>query len=270
MKLILMGTNDFVVPVFDNLANKHDIIAVFTRAPKPMGRKHILTPSPVHVWAQSRGLNVYTSIQEFDSIAQRPDMIVVISYGVILRDNVLNAAPCINIHPSSLPKYRGPSPIRTAILNGDENMDVCLMQVTSELDAGDVYMRENINIDVNDTNETVENKVSVVATEMLDRYLKNPSDFPPVAQNGEPSFTRKFEGSDEIIDWKKTPQQIHNQIRALGCGRTKINGVDVKILETRIENGELKILKIQPSGKNPMDWKSFINGLRGAEIKYGE
>ncbi len=270
MKLILMGTNDFVVPVFDDLANKHDVIAVFTRAPKPMGRKHILTPSPVHQWADGRGLKVYTSIKEFDSVSDKPDMIVVFSYGVILRDNVLNAAPCINIHPSSLPKYRGPSPIRTAILNGDKNMDVCLMAMTAEMDAGDIYMRKNIEIADNDTNEIVEKKVSDVAIKMLDEYMSKPADFAAIPQVGEPTFTRKFEGADEIIDWNKLPIQIHNQVRALGCGRTKINGIDVKILKTKIENNELRIVKIQPSGKNPMDWKSFLNGLRGADIKYGE
>ena len=265
-----MGTNSFVVPVFESLSNQHEIIAVFTRAPKPMGRKHILTKSPVHVWAEQKKLPIYTSIKEFDSVPTNPDMIVVISYGVILRDNVLNSAPCINIHPSSLPKYRGPSPIRTALLNGDKQMDVCLMNMTAEMDAGDVLMRKNIAIDENDTNETMENKVSATAIEILNEYLKNPEKYVAQPQVGEPSFTRKFTGDDEIIDWKKTSQQIHNKIRALGCGRTKINGVDLKILETRIENNELKILKIQPSGKNPMDWKSFVNGLRGAEIKYGE
>ena len=270
MKIILMGTNAFVVPVFDNLAQKHDVIAVFTRAPKPMGRKHVLTPSPVHTWAQNRGLNVYTSIKDFDSISEKPEMIIVMSYGVILHENVLNAAKCINIHPSSLPKYRGPSPIRTAILNGDDNMDVCLMDMVCEMDAGDVYMRKNVNIDENDTNETMENKVSSVAIEMLDEYLQHSENYIAQPQIGEPVFTRKFNGDDEIIDWKKTPKQIHNQIRALGCGRTKINGIDVKILDTHIENGELRIVKIQPSGKNPMDWKSFINGLHGADIKYGE
>jgi methionyl-tRNA formyltransferase len=270
MKLILMGTNAFVVPIFDDLNKKHDIIAVFTRAPKPVGRKHILTPSPVHVWAESKNLPVYTSIKEFDSVSDKPDMIVVISYGVILRENVLNAAKCINIHPSSLPKYRGPSPIKTAILNGDKTMDVCLMNITSELDAGDVYMRKNIVIDENDTNETMEQKVSVAAIQILDEYMKNPDNFPPIPQSGEPTFTRKFDGNDEVIDWKNTAQQIHNQIRALGAGRTKINGIDVKILETKIDNGVLRIVKIQPAGKNPMDWKSFVNGLRGEEIKYGE
>ena len=265
-----MGTNSFVVPVFDDLANKHDIVGVFTRAPKPMGRKHILTPSPVHTWAEQRGLPVHTSIKEFDSITEKPDMIVVFSYGVILRDNVLNAAPCINVHPSSLPKYRGPSPIRTAILNGDTDMDVCLMAMTPEMDAGDIYMRENIKIDIDDNNETMEAKVTHVAIEMLNKYMENPSAFVAIPQFGEPTFTRKFEGNDEIIDWNKSPLKIHNQIRALGCGRTKINGIDVKILETKFEDNELRIVKIQPSGKNPMDWKSFINGLRGADIKYGE
>lgn len=270
MKLILMGTNDFVVPVFDDIANKHDIIAVFTRAPKPVGRKHILTKSPIHQWAENRNLPVYTTIKEFDNIHDKPDMIIVISYGVILRENVLNTAKCINIHPSSLPKYRGPSPIRTAILNGDTEMDVCLMQMTPELDAGDIYMRRNIKIGENDTNSTIEKQVSSVAIEMLNEYLKNPDKFIAQSQIGEAIYTRKFTGADEIIDWKNTPQQIHNHIRALGCGRTKINGIDVKVLETRIENGELKIIKIQPSGKNPMDWRSFLNGLHGAEIRYGE
>ena len=270
MKLILMGTNDFVVPIFDDLSNKHDIIAVFTRAPKPTGRKHILTLSPVHIWAQSRNFPVHTSIKEFDSISQNPDFIVVISYGVILRENVLNSAPCVNIHPSSLPKYRGPSPIKTAILNGDKDMDVCLMQMTSELDSGDILLRKNISIGENDTNADMEHKVSTAAIELLNEYISNPTKYKPATQQGIPTYTRKFNGDDEIIDWKNAPQQIHNQIRALGCGRTKINGMDVKILETRIENGELKIIKVQPSGKNAMDWRAFINGLHGANIKYGE
>ena len=270
MKLILMGTNDFVVPIFDDLANKHDIIAVFTRAPKPMGRKHILTPSPVHVWAQSRGFLIYNSIKDFDLLPEKPDMIVVISYGVYLGANVLNAAKCINIHPGALPRYRGPSPIRTAILNGDRTMDVCLMEIAPEFDSGDILLRKNIVIGENDTNDDMERKVPDVAIDMLNEYLAEPGKYKAIPQSGDVCYTHKFTGGDEIIDWKNTPQQIHNQIRALGCGRTKINGMDVKILETRIENGNLKITKIQPAGKTPMDWNSFVNGLRGAEIKYGE
>lgn len=266
MKLVLMGTNDFVVPIFQRVLDAgHEVIAVYTRAPKPTGRKQILTPSPVHTWATERGIPVFHNPREYDL---RPDMVVVVSYGAILRDNVLNSAPCINIHPSSLPKYRGPSPIRTAIYNGDTESEVCLMQVTPELDAGDVYMRHAFEIGENDTNQTVENKVSVIGADMLIEYLENPSKYPPVPQSGTPTFTRKFTGADEIIDWTQPPKHINNMVRALGAGRTKINGLDVKILETRIgANGALEILRLQPAGKKPMDWKSFLNGHRGESIK---
>lgn len=268
MKLVLMGTNDFVVPIFEavRLAG-HEIVAVFTRAPKPTGRKRILTPSPVHLWANEHNLRVHTSIKEYN---YTPDMVVVVSYGVVLSDAVLSSAPFINIHPSDLPKYRGPSPIRTAIYNGDTKSAVCLMQIASEIDSGDVMMRVPFEIDENDTNEVVEKRVSEISARMLVEYLNAPEKHKPVSQSGTPTFTRKFTGDDEFINWARDVREIHNQIRALGCGRTKINGIDVKILETRVENGELKIIRIQPAGKKPMDWKSFVNGLRGAEIKYGE
>ena len=268
MKLVLMGTNDFVVPMFKAILNAgHEILAVFTRAPKPVGRKHIITPSPVNVWAEEHKLPVYTNIADYNFT---PDMVVVVSYGVILRENVLNSALCINIHPSDLPKYRGPSPIRTAIYNGDKKSAICLMRITPELDAGDIYLRKEFDIGVNDTNAVVEKLVSSIGAEMLVEYLSNPSAYSPNPQIGEPTYTRKFTSADEDINWSRGAYAIHNQIRALGAGRTKINGIDVKILETHVDNGELKIDRIQPNGKKPMDWKSFINGLHGAEIILGK
>ena len=266
--LILMGTNEFVVPVFDALSHSHNILAVYTRAPKPVGRKQIMTKSPVHIWADGKNIPVHTSIKEFENTGA--EYIVVMSYGVMLKQNVLDSAKCINIHPSSLPKYRGPSPIRSAILNGDDNMDVCLMEMVLDMDAGDVLLRKNIKIDENDTNEMVEQKVSFAAIDVLNEYFAEPDKCIPMPQTGTPTITRKFTGDDEIIDWTKDPKQIHNLVRALGAGRTKINGMDVKILETKIKDGKLEIIKIQPAGKKPMDWKSFVNGLRGAEIEFGK
>lgn len=268
MKIVLMGTNEFVVPIFDAVrCAGHDIIAVFTRAPRPVGRKHILTPSPVQKWAETHGLPVYTNIRDYNFT---PDMVVVVSYGVILRDNVLSSAPCVNIHPSQLPQYRGPSPIRTAIYNGDAHSAVCLMQMTRDLDSGDIYMCREFDIGENDTNADVEKRVSEIGSEILMEYLSNPSAYVPTPQIGTPTYTRKFTGDDEIIDWRRTPREIHNQIRALGAGRTKINGIDIKILDARVVNNKLNIIKIQPAGKKPMDWQSFVNGLHGAEIKFGE
>jgi len=268
MKIVLMGTNDFVVPIFEAVRQAgHEIVAVFTRAPKPIGRKQVLTPSPVHLWANEHDLKVHTSIKEYN---YTPDMVVVVSYGVILGDNVLNSAPVINIHPSNLPQYRGPSPIRTAIFNGDKQSAVCLMQLVAELDAGPIFMRTPFEIGENDTNKTIEKRVSEIGAKMLVEYLNAPEKYPRFAQTGDATYTRKFTGDDEIIDWSRGARAIHNQIRALGAGRTKINGIDVKILETRVENDELKIITIQPAGKKPMDWKSFVNGLHGATINFGK
>ena len=193
MKVVLMGTNAFVVPMFQAIKNAgHEIMAVFTRAPKPAGRKKVLTPSPVHLWALENGLTVHTNINEYN---YSPDMVVVISYGVILRDNVLNSAPCINIHPSLLPRYRGPSPIRTAIYNGDKTSAVCLMAVTPELDAGDIYMCREFDIGENDTNEIVEDTVSKIGSAMLVEYLSDPSAFAPVQQKAKGNGPRICSGS---------------------------------------------------------------------------
>lgn len=268
MKLVLMGTNDFVVPVFDALREKHDVVSVFTRAPKPVGRKQILTPSPVQIWAETHGIPVHNKIREFEP--NGADYVFVMSYGVIVPDDILSQSKFINIHPSALPKYRGPSPIRTAIKNGDEKSAVCLMKMTSECDAGDVYMCRDFDIGADDTNDVVENKVAQISISMLDEFFAAPSEFHATPQIGTPTYTKKFTGADEIIDWSKSPIEIHNLVRALGAGRTKINGTDVKILKTKIEDGELKILELQPAGKKPMDWKSFVNGRQCAEIKYGE
>ena len=268
MKLVLMGTNSFVVPIFEAIRQSgHEIMAVFTRAPKPVGRKQILTPSPVHNWALEHNLPLHTSVKEYN---YSPDMVVVISYGVILRDDVLNSAPVVNIHPSLLPLYRGPSPIRTAIYNGDKKSGVCLMQVTSEMDAGDIYECREFDIDINDTNETVENRVSQISIDMLLPFLDAPESYNAVPQDGVPTFTKKWTGNDEFIDWSRGNMAVHNQVRALGAGRTKINGMDVKILSTRLDGDKLDILQLQPAGKKPMDWRSFVNGLHGAEINIGE
>lgn len=263
-----MGTPSFVVPIFDKIANAHEIVAVFTRGPKPVGRKHIITKSPVHEWAETRGIKVYTNINDFD-LAGKPDYIIVAAYGVILRDNVLSAAPCINIHPSDLPKYRGPSPMATAIYNGDAHSAVCLMKLSDEVDAGDILMRQEFMIGENETLTEIEARVSEISAPMVLEYLRAPEKYPPMPQIGMSSFTRKFTSADEIIDWSRTPEQIHNQIRSI-TGRTKINRIDVKILETKITGGELEIIRIQPSGKKSMGWKDFVNGLRGAEIEFGK
>jgi len=261
MKLILMGTPSFVVPIFEDLRQKHEILAVFTRKPKSTGRKMILTKTPMHIWAESHGLPVHTNIKIFDSLPQTPNYIIVAAYGVILPDNVLNAAPCINVHPSDLPKYRGAAPITSAIMNGDKELAICIMEMVNEVDAGDVYMRKKFPIGDNDTTDDIENLVSKLAGPMLLEYLNGPEKYPPVPQTGKPTFTQKITTADTEINWEKSHREIHNQIRAIG-GRTTINGTDCKIIKTHIADEKLVIDIIQPAGKKPMPYKDFLNGQK--------
>ena len=305
MKIILMGSPDFVVPIFDRLADEHEVAAVFTRAPKPVGRKNILTQTPVHIWAEGRGLPVYTSIRDFPPTVRASadcppsrgghatppvDYIIVVAYGVILKQNVLDFATCVNVHYSLLPKYRGAHPVAAAIMNGDTQTGVCLQKMVLELDAGDIFMSEKFPIGENDTTEELRVKASDIAADMLIKFLDAPNDYPPVPQIGEVTFATKAIGEDTVIDWKKTPLEIHNQVRAIG-GRTVINGIEVKVLKTRVlrrddtptqdfvsgkaaneiypapasgGRGEaLQIVMVQPAGKKPMAWKDFVNGQRG-------
>ncbi|MDR0967401.1 MAG: methionyl-tRNA formyltransferase [Rickettsiales bacterium] len=258
MRIVLMGTPEFVVPVFDNLSRNHEVVATFTRAPKPQGRKKIITKSPVDAWAESKNIPTHYKISELNNYTDI-DFVIVMAYGVIIPDSLLEKYKFINIHPSDLPAYRGAAPITTAIYNGDTESAVCLMSVASDVDSGDVFMREKFAIGENDTTADIEKKVGEIAIKMLEKFLASPEKFPPVAQVGTPSFSRKWTGADEIIDWGKKPEQIHNQIRSIG-GRTKINGIDTKILQTKVINGELEILRVQPAGKNAMTWKDFLNG----------
>ena len=105
---------------------------------------------------------------------------------------------------------------------------------------------------------------------MIIEYMENPQKYPPIPQSGKIVYTAKTGVYDEIIDWKKSAFEIHNLVRALGAGRTKINGTDVKILKTKMNGDRLEIIIVQPVGRRPMDWKSFVNGLHGAAIKFGE
>jgi methionyl-tRNA formyltransferase len=291
-----MGTSSWVIPVFERVAQEHSVSAVFTRAPKPAGRGGSLTKSPVHDWAESRGLPVYTDIRDFDLAVSRIsgvqprrgprrknwlDIVIVASYGVMLRGNVLNAARfgCVNIHPSDLPKYRGPSPITTAIMNGDAQSAVCLMRIVPEIDAGGILRRRPLPIGRNDKTADVERRLGPIAAEMLSRYLQLPRKNRSRPQKGDPTFTRKWTGRDEWIDWMRQPHDIHNQVRAIG-GRAIINGMECKILETRLHSCMksqiapaepkgfnplygLEIITIQPAGKRPMPWRDFVNGQRG-------
>ena len=146
MNVVFMGTPDFAVPSLENIAKVHNVQAVFTQPDKPVGRKMVLTPPDVKVCAEKLGIPVYQPVKLKDSDSYEiikelnPDVIVVVAYGQILPENILNIPKygCINVHGSLLPKYRGAAPIQWSVLNGDKVTGVTTMYMEKGLDTGDI------------------------------------------------------------------------------------------------------------------------------------
>ncbi|HIQ50922.1 MAG TPA: methionyl-tRNA formyltransferase, partial [Nautiliaceae bacterium] len=141
MQIVFMGSPDYATKILDSLNSKYEIVAVYTQPDKPVGRKKTLTPTLVKEYAIKKNLRVYTSTNlKEDTLIKslKPDFIVVAAYGLILPKTILEVAPCINLHASLLPKYRGASPIQSAILNGDKYTGVTSMLMDEGLDTGDI------------------------------------------------------------------------------------------------------------------------------------
>lgn len=298
MKVIFMGTPDFAVPCLENLIkSKHEVVAVFSQPDKPIGRKQVLTSPAVKVCAVNNNIPVFQpnslkNSNAFDIInGFNPDVIIVVAYGKILPDDILTAAKygCINVHASLLPKYRGAAPIQWAVLNGDKETGVTIMQMDNGLDTGDMLLTVKTEVGENETSAELFDRLSDIGAEALVKVL---DDIDSYRENAVPQSKENFGYASKItkdlstIDWSQSAQNIHNQVRGLQtwpCASTKLNGKNLKIHKTVLSaktgniNGEivdnngvitvccgdgccLDILELQLDGKKRMDVKSFLAG----------
>lgn len=298
MKIIYFGTPGFAVKPLETLYEEDqiEILAVVTQPDKPQGRKQIMTASPVKDCATKLGLKVIQpknkkELGEELKKIEKVDFFVVIAYGMILSKEILEMPKLgpINIHASLLPKYRGASPIQESLLHGDAETGVSIMAMDETMDHGDIYLTEKIQIDDNDSLESLTNKLSDISAQALPHALKNIKDgtLSAIPQNHqEATFCHKIEKEDGKIDFSKSAMEIRNMLRAFTPWPgifTEFNGKKLKIIETTITNEEIeagkfkidgKILKIgtgkgslipsklQIEGKSVMDTASFLNGYR--------
>ncbi len=299
MRIVFMGTPDFAVPCLEKLIKKgHDVAGVFTQPDKPIGRKQVLTAPPVKVCAKSHNINVYqpvslkkdnTALETIKSL--NPDIIVVVAYGKILTKEVLKSAKygCVNVHASLLPKYRGAAPIQWAILNGDSETGVTVMQMDEGLDTGDMLLVEKTPIGIDETAEELFDRLSVIGADALVKCLdmiENKSVIPVKQDESKATHVGKITKELCPVDWKKSALEIHNQVRGLQswpCATTLLFGKNIKIHKTKLSNitadnagkvvdnkgkitvccGDGKcidILELQQDGKKRMDTKSFLAG----------
>ena len=288
MKLIFMGTPGFTLPVLDTLHEKHEIVAIYTRAPKPAGHGMHLKKSAVHEWGEAHYIPVFTppTLKNEEVQKQIKDLgaeaIIVYAYAMMIPSAILNATPkgCINIHPSLLPRWRGAAPIIRAIQAGDKETGISLMRLDEGWDTGPVFAQEKVAISFDDTPITLGQKLNDLAVPMLIKLLDNFHE--PVAQNEDGAcYAPKLEKAELAIDWNQSAEQIERKIRAFEGGFFLLNGKRVKVLKAKVLEGSdavgttindnldvacgkgiLSLEILQKEGKKPISKHDFLLGTK--------
>jgi len=303
LRIVFMGSPEFAVPSLEHLIlNQYQVVAVYTQPDRPAGRGRSLVSTPVKRAAAARGLPVVqpASLKEAETVAQladfHPDVIVIAALGQILPQPVLSLPQygCVNIHPSLLPRFRGASPVASAILAGDDFTGVSLMLMDEGLDTGPILGRAQVPISPQDTTGSLTAKLSLVAAQLLGEILPRwlGGELEPQPQNdAEATYSAQISKEEGEVDWHLSAVEIWRRVRAFqpwpGC-YTSWQGRQLRIIETvplpgegavevgrvvAVEGAEagfgvgagegvLGVLKIQLEGKRAMPAAEFLRGQR--------
>lgn len=299
-----MGTPEFAENIFrkfyDALNSQFEIISVITAPDKPVGRKQVLTPSPVKKWALEANLSVLEpdKVRKPEWVAKikdlAPDLIILTAFGQIIPQEILDIPKyhALNIHPSFLPKYRGASPIQSVILNGETETGVCLMIMDAEMDHGDIIFNSRFLISNKPMYKELSKNLSDVGAELLIKTLPDYIDGkiqPQEQDHSQMTLCKLIKKEDGKINWNKSAQEIERQIRAFQEWPESFTDWDGKVLkiieadvvdkntdykigEAFLDNNKnlcvqagsgLLILKtLQLEGKSPVSAKDFLNGYK--------
>ncbi|MFN4155552.1 MAG: methionyl-tRNA formyltransferase [Paracoccaceae bacterium] len=291
MKIVFMGTPEFSVPVLETLAAQHDVLAVYTQPPRPAGRGKADRPSPVHQKALALGLPVRHPTRLKDLADQaafaalNADIAVVVAYGLILPQAVLDAPRlgCLNIHASLLPRWRGAAPIHRAIMAGDAQTGICIMQMEAGLDTGPVLMRAETPIGAEETTADLHDRLSAMGATLILQAL----DQLPLTPQPQPdqgiTYASKIDKAEALVDFTQSAEVVDRQIRGLSPfpgAWVQVGNERVKLLRSRLAEGDgtpgqvlhgftiacgsgaVEVTEAQREGKRPMPAAEVLKGLR--------
>jgi methionyl-tRNA formyltransferase len=275
-RLVYLGTPELAVPPLRALVDAgYDIGLVVSRVDKRRGRGGATSPSPVKVAAIELGLPYTEKIDEVLDVGA--DLGVVVAYGRIIKPHIIDAVPLVNIHFSLLPRWRGAAPLERAILAGDTETGVCLMEIAEELDAGGVFACERVPIGPDDTAAELRDRLVDVGTALLlDRLERGLGD--PEPQSGETVYAQKLTAEDLHLDWSKPAVDLHRVVR-VGGAWTTFRGHRLKVhdacpagnadglapgeldgLTVGTGDGALELVEVQPEGKGRVPATAWRNG----------
>jgi methionyl-tRNA formyltransferase len=298
MRVVFMGTPEFSVPTLTEIVSSgHEVVAVYTRAPKPAGRGQAERKSPVHEAAEGFGIPVFTpkSLKGLDEqgvfALHDADVAIVVAYGLLLPKAILEAPRmgCLNLHGSLLPRWRGAAPIQRAVMAGDSQTGVMVMQMDEGLDTGAVAVGEVIPIGPDMTAGELHDQMMRVGADLMGRALaaleRGSLDFKPQPEDGT-TYAKKIEKAESRIDWSRPAGEVHNHIRGLSpfpgaWFEVELGGkpVRVKVLRSSLADGSgapgtvlgdltiacgsgaVRLVQVQREGKSAMDAATFLRGV---------
>ena len=305
LRIVFMGTPEFSVPTLSEIISAgHEVVAVYSQPPRAAGRGMNEKKTPVHEFAEQMGIPVHTpkSLKKAEQQEifknHNADVAIVVAYGLILPKAILDAPEygCLNLHASLLPRWRGAAPIQRAIMAGDTESGIMVMQMDEGLDTGDICLGEQVPIDPNMTAGELHDKLSSTGADLMVRGLaalsRDSLSRTPQPEEGV-TYAKKIEKSEARIDWSKTAQEVHNHIRGLSpfpgaWFEVETNGKKerVKVLKTLLcdhsgpagtvlddqltiacGDGSIRLTYAQRAGKKPMSADEL---LRGFNLAVGE
>ena len=300
LRVVFMGTPDFAVPTLSEILGQgHEVVAVYTRAPKPAGRGMDEQKTPVHRLADRFGIPVFTPRTLREEQAQADfaslgaDVAVVVAYGLILPKPVLEAPAlgCLNLHGSLLPRWRGAAPIQRAIMAGDAETGVMVMRMDEGLDTGPVAMVEKIAITPDMTAQDLHDRMATLGADLMVRALaaldRGSLSFVPQADEGV-NYAAKIDKAEARIDWSRPASEIHNKVRGLspfpgawfeadlGKGPERVKVLRTTLAAgtgapgTLVDNdltvacgeGAVRLVEVQRAGAKAMKAIDFLNGAK--------
>lgn len=280
LKIVFLGTPEFSVKPLEALINAgYQIIGIITGPDKPVGRKQVLTPSPVKIEAQKHNLPVFQPENKAELLEimkkLRPDLAIVAAFGMIFTKEILEIPKYgfLNIHASLLPRWRGASPIQSAILARDEKTGITIMLINEKMDEGPVLATREFPIS-NFQFLKLSEELSKLGTELLIETIPKwiNGEIKPMEQdNSKATYCKKITKEDGLIDLKKdSPELIDRKIRAFTPwpgAFAFIGGKRLIIAKTELINNALKIKRVKPEGKNEMNFSDYLKGNQNKELE---
>jgi methionyl-tRNA formyltransferase len=273
LRSLFFGTSDFAVPSLHVVAERTQLLGVVTQPDRPAGRGHKVQPTPVKRAALDLGLRVFEPLRlrpfAEEMASEMFDLFALASYGKMLPASLLDlpSLGALNVHPSLLPKYRGATPIQTALRNGDSETGVTIMMMDAGMDTGPLVMQESVEIAGDDDYGSLHDRLALYGGELLGNALDRAQsgELHTYPQEGEPSITYPIRDDDLVVDWSWSPQQIVNVIRAYApapAARAMLDGERVKLLRAHLDGDRAVIDELIAPNRGRMTFEAYERSRR--------